>query len=381
MSRFDAPFPKDCTDKMFGEWSSFIGRRECASLLSLPRFDRQYRIPQFIQWHQLHNQTNIQCLSLSFQAQVTEVWPDMKQKLDGMKGKSSYTTFLVSDPEWLIYSAPHIIPELERYVLEPYRCVSFLFFFENNIFDHNYFSLFKDHPFFFQNIWHQRLYGKEDIIHFFKHLKTLYKTSVPETVYEEIWNACNGYLWLSTEAFRYASEHKKCAFDNDALQFRLRAIWDEFNHDEQIALKNIVCKLPVTVDSMETLKYFQKTGLLTEKMELTVPLLSTFIHSLISEDTTLSEDQQGHIYIGSVCIDASLSPLERKLMHFFFTHKREVVSREMTAAAVWGEAGEDSYSDWNLDQSINRLRKRLHASGLIDEVIQTRKGKGYYVGL
>jgi len=100
---------------------------------------------------------------------------------------------------------------------------------------------------------------------------------------------------------------------------------------------------------------------------------------VINAETILSLDVRGHIYVGPVCIDTSLSPIEKKLLHFFLSHRDEIISREQTAEMIWGKDRGDSFSDWNLDQSIKRLRSRLHALGIAKEIIRTVKKKGYYV--
>jgi len=381
MGRYDAPFPNKRIDHMFSTWASFIERKECASLLSLPRFDRYYRIPQFINWYAKHGQPKTQCISLSFQGLVSEVWPEIKTKLDAYRDAASYTTFLVSDPEWLINNAPHIIPQLQQYVLDPYRSVSFLFFFERNIFDAAYYPLFKPYSLFLQNVWYQQLYEKADVQHYLHHLTNLYGTTIAEPIYEDIWKQCNGYIWLSTEYLRIVCEHKKFSIDLESMQLRLKAMWEGYSVGEQRVLKQIVRGLPIHDDAKTIIEYFQKTGLVSKSMQLTVPLFAQYIVSVVMKETTLSEDTNGHVYIGPVCVDASLSPLERKLIHIFFAHKKEIVKRETIADALWGENSEESYSDWNLDQVVNRLRKRLRASGLMQDSIQTKKGIGYYVGL
>lgn len=381
MDRYDAPFPKKRIDHMFLTWLSFIERKECASLLSLPRFDRYYRIPQFVSWYAKHGLPKTQCIALSFQGLVSEEWSEIKKKLDVYRDTASYTTFLVSDPEWLINNAPHIIPQLQQYVLDPYRSISFLFFFERNIFDTAYYPLFQPYSLFLQNVWYQHIYEKADVQHYLHHLTHLYGTTIAEHIYGDIWKQCNGYIWLSTEYLRIVCAYKKFSMYQDSMQLRLKAMWEGYSAGEQLVLKQIVRKLPISDDAKAITEYFQKTGLISESIQLTVPLFEQYIVSIILKETTLSEDAKGHVYIGSVCIDASLSPLERKLVHIFFAHRNNTVTREDVAEALWGENSEDSYSDWNLDQVVNRLRKRLRAAGLMQDGIQTKKGIGYHVNL
>ena len=62
------------------------------------------------------------------------------------------------------------------------------------------------------------------------------------------------------------------------------------------------------------------------------------------------------IVINSVVVDSFFSKKERAAFRYFLSQKKEIISREQIAKAVWGNC--DSYSDWALDQFIRRLRKK-----------------------
>lgn len=174
MDYYDAPLPKEITKLMFGQWLSVIQRRECASILFLPCFDRYYRVTQFIGTLDEKTSKNIHCVTVSCQSFVTEIWDDFKKKLDALRHPTKYTVFLVLDAEWLLTAAPHFVSHLQEYILRPYRNASFIFFFERNLTHPIYSDLTRQCPALLQNVFMQSLYSHEAIDHFIQHMGKLY---------------------------------------------------------------------------------------------------------------------------------------------------------------------------------------------------------------
>lgn len=72
-----------------------------------------------------------------------------------------------------------------------------------------------------------------------------------------------------------------------------------------------------------------------------------------------------------------LTKNELRILSALLESKGEIVSRESLMDTLWAS---DCYIDGNtLTVNINRLRKKLEASGLTD-FIQTKRGIGYFIG-
>lgn len=286
MALFRDPLPIATTQKMFDQWVSIVKRYECGSIICLPRSDRHYRIAQFLSGLSKELQNEIQWVSVSFQSFATENWDEFLKRLEENKKLQKRIVFLVKDADWLLTAAPHLIPNLQDYVLQPYRKTSFLFFFERNILDKNTAHIVSSFPSLFQNVLIQPLYQQPEILHFILHLEQLYVFSLNMNEREKIWQQTRGYIWLTTEAVRNAHATGKLSFDHPAMYFRLQAVWEGFNHQEQQLLLAIVRNSKIPIHSDETCSYLLQTGFIAKEGDthvITVPILYRYIAQISSE--------------------------------------------------------------------------------------------------
>jgi hypothetical protein len=72
----------------------------------------------------------------------------------------------------------------------------------------------------------------------------------------------------------------------------------------------------------------------------------------------------------------SLSKTERRIISELTKSSKKFISREEVAEIIWGEASFEKFSDWAIDKTISRLRKKV---ALADPnfSIKTVKSKGY----
>lgn len=378
MGLYDAPLPKETTAMMFGQWQSVIQRRECVSILSLPRFDRHYRAAQFVGMFDKETSKPVHCVPVSFQSFVTEIWNDFKKKLDALRHPTKYTVFLVLDAEWLLTAAPHLTTHFQEYVLRPYRNVSFLFFFEHNLTLYNH--LTHQCPALIQNVITQPLYSREAIDHFIQHMGKLYGATFTKSNRERVWEQCGGYIWLTTEAIRNLHKCGALTFDHPEMKIRLKAIWDGFSDEEQGVLRTIVRNQAVEDERRYCLEYFQQTQLISEvqgKLQIVVPILARYIQENDASELVLRLDKTGEIFSGATRVTAIFTKKQQDLIRYLLAHKKELIARETAVRLLWGEAYEETYSDWCLDQAMKRLRVKLSSLGVGGPLIRTVKGQGY----
>lgn len=74
---------------------------------------------------------------------------------------------------------------------------------------------------------------------------------------------------------------------------------------------------------------------------------------------------------------AELTNSERKIMNALTEHKGSVVSREKLMQVLWNS--DEFVTDASLTVLISRLRTKLREVSEGEEVIQTKKGVGYYI--
>lgn len=75
-----------------------------------------------------------------------------------------------------------------------------------------------------------------------------------------------------------------------------------------------------------------------------------------------------------------LSSREAQILKLIFDNPTVVVTRESIAEIMWGDGWNEQYSDWSIDQTISRIRKKLSKIGLPSSVIRTMKGRGFQLG-
>ena len=181
VKNYNIPLPVITTERIFDQWISVINRHECASIISLPKFDRNYRVTQFLAEKQKTLEFDTRCLAISFQSLVSEEASEFIPRLNRLKSdKATQTIFFVLDSEWLLSATPHLIFQLQQYVLQSNRSTSFIFFFELDLFSPLYSPYVMQAPSFVQNVLYQKLYSPEDIDHFLQHMAKLYRFSLSE---------------------------------------------------------------------------------------------------------------------------------------------------------------------------------------------------------
>lgn len=379
MGYYDAPLPKEITELMFGQWLSVIQRRECVSIQSLPRFDRHYRVAQFVGMLDEETSKAVHYAPVLFQSLATEVWDEFVQKLNSLRHPTKYTVFLVMDAEWLLTAAPHLVSHLQEYVLRPYRNVSFLFFFERNLTHPIYNELTRQCPALLQNVITQSLYSQEAIDHFIQHMGMIYGVTFTKADRERVREMCGGYIWLTTEAIRNLHKCRALTFDHPEIKMRLKAIWDGFSNEEQGVLRTIVRNQKVEDERRHYLDYFQQTQLISEvqgKLRIVVPILAQYIQANDMDDLVLRLNEAGEIFSGATRVTALFTKKQQDFIRYLLAHKKEILTRETAARLLWGEAQEETYTDWGLDQAMKRLRMKISNLGG-GPLIQTVKGRGY----
>lgn len=108
-------------------------------------------------------------------------------------------------------------------------------------------------------------------------------------------------------------------------------------------------------------------------------MLEEYVASLC-RPKTLFTVSGGHVYLNGVPVTDTFSGNEVRVLQVFADAPASVVSRDAVAQAIWGTSWEDRYSDWAIDQTIGRIRKKMLRFDFPKTMIRTVKGKGFVYG-
>lgn len=381
MGLYDNPLPQKTADGMFSDWLSVIKRHECVCVLSLTPYDRHYRIAQFLtEKAEIFKRKKIRVISLTFRSIAVEEPTDFLNHLNKLVDKGArQNVIIITDAEWLIASAPQLLATITQVVLEPYRKVSFLMFFEKNILDSEYQSFTQNCLPILQNVGYLTLYKRDEMEHFIRHLENLYHWQMRVKDREMILDACGGHIWLITEAVRHLHQTGKVSFDHEAMRLRLQTIWQGFSPKEQEIIRKVIYQQEISVNENSELLFLLRTNLLYKldhKLAISVPILEDYIKSVASR-VSLQLNRKEQIVINGITSDSLLTKRENQLLTYFLRHKGEVITKDQIGELLWQDKWSDNGSDWAIDQVMRRLREKLSQLNIDKNIIRTIKGKGY----
>ena len=139
------------------------------------------------------------------------------------------------------------------------------------------------------------------------------------------------------------------------------------------------------IKSSHQAKFLQDTGVIDDDNKIFSPLLEHFIESKIGTKTQNGVPVSNGIYIDpktkTVYVDgkplkSETTPNEYKILHLLYKNKKKIVTREELANILWGENAIEKYSDWAIDRTVSRIRKKIGDSVQEPRFIETIKGRG-----
>lgn len=127
------------------------------------------------------------------------------------------------------------------------------------------------------------------------------------------------------------------------------------------------------VDYFKQLKIIEKVG---RKWVFLLPILEHVLNNT-NRDLSIRKNVDGELILGSYPLHNILTQNEYKTLTLLFNNKKSLVDRDALAKTIWGSVYLDKYSNWAIDKTISRIRKKLSSLGLNKDTIQIVKGKGY----
>lgn len=132
----------------------------------------------------------------------------------------------------------------------------------------------------------------------------------------------------------------------------------------------------VYIDSIPLLREFVNANVPTSEMSVAnrMPATQSVIAQQPADQIPYTKD--GNVYLGSQILGDDLSEREFELLSMFVDNYGKVVNRDSVAEVLWKSRSIEKYSDWAIDQTISRLRKKLPQT----ISIKTIKGRGFKLG-
>jgi len=91
--------------------------------------------------------------------------------------------------------------------------------------------------------------------------------------------------------------------------------------------------------------------------------------------------QQGNVYIDGVKTETDFTEREYHVIEYLDSQRGNICTREEIAKVIWKEQVSEKYSEWGLDQTISRIRKKLGDNGYKSKYIKTLRGRGFKLKL
>ena len=163
---------------------------------------------------------------------------------------------------------------------------------------------------------------------------------------------------------------------------KLEVIWGKFTAEEKNIIRKIYLGNIEQTDSLtHEYEYLKSIRVIIEKsdrIELGLPLLSKIIEKEMKLDIIHVKHDQ--IMLGKNNLTNTLTNKEKLLMLLLLNSKKKIISREVIAQTIWGDCWEEKYSDWAIDVLAHRVRKKLNAVGIDENLLKTVKKKGFVFG-
>jgi DNA-binding winged helix-turn-helix (wHTH) protein len=381
-------------------WISAIARRENVAVVFFPKTDRIRRLDQLIHDTGLQSALRERILFQQTRLDLVDDRRDLEQAI--MRGlqedlqHDGHTSFMdwIADLRTQAIRLVVVIPAAENLLTPSGRNMmtllsqltqetdgqlTVLSLFETDITHSLLQSQLPVSTSLFQNVFEYPVYMHEDTLQLVQYLAARWNAKLTPIEEEGICVQSGGHLWIASEAVRQCADGNSWSIDSEGMQFRLKSIYATLLSSERSVLeKKLSGARDYTDEERESMVHLKQLRVLDTKGACAIPLLVEYIRTIRSSIHQLQyDDVTQHITLNGVPIDNMLSRKERHLLRVLVQKINTVVSRDDVASAIWPHDTETHYSDWAIDQTIARLRKRLGELMIPSTTLRVIRGKGY----
>lgn len=372
-------------EKTFSEWVMIVNRRDCGSIIHLPKRDQLYRINAFIQSEAilrkyLKDYEKTQIVTLDLSSQPMDDQEDLEKFINyKIDSKNKRIILLVLDADKLIDEKISLASALNS-LYHQIPTLSILYFFGNNITYPEIAKKLSSNTTIYQNIQIFPYLSEKDSDYFIRYLEKKLNIYLSESLIKEIISKCGGIAWLIKEVIRQYSKTKspKLIFNHDELKTKISIIFDEFTNQEMQILEKIVKNNHIfSLEDQKIVKYFIKSSTLVKnksQYRFYSSLIEDFFRKKLTEKLRMEIINGRDLYVNGVNMNNYFSKREKKLLIYFINNKGIALNRDKVSKIIWDV---ESYTDWALDQFMKRLRNKLISLGFEKNFIKTIKNQGF----
>jgi DNA-binding winged helix-turn-helix (wHTH) protein len=225
------------------------------------------------------------------------------------------------------------------------------------------------------------MYGPEDSLTFIRYLSQKWDVKINTKTENKILADCGGHFWFIKEAMRHLTANRTINYGTEAMQFRIRSVYDSLLPIEKNVLKKIVLSQKISSpEENYTVNYFRKINFVDPEGHCLIRLYEDFFlnRKETSFHLNISEDK---IELNQIPLDRLFSRKEHRVIRYLLEKQDNLVSRDDIAKCIWPVKTMENYSDWAIDQIIARIRKRLKELSLPPSIVRTIRGQGFQLSL
>lgn len=389
------------------QWLDYLRLGENASVIFFPQTDRLRRLNQLFEDKELlehalgkkdkyvfqiidlninfvednrdfqeHVSRQLRTLRLSLEPASFESWMDYFRK------NNIRLVLVLLDAERYLTPVSRQVFEYIFYVTSKFSpTVTALSVFEQDITHPSFAPLHAKARDVLENVLYYPLYSMDDTLAFIRYLEEKWSVRLPKGMDKAIVTAGGGHFWLIKEAVREYVSSGSWSADSEGMISRLSTIYQYLLPSEQSLLaKSAKGNRVLTAEEEHSLIYLQHMRVYDSNGRILTRLLGEYAKKR-SESKGNLIIKDGKIYLNDVPIDKMFSKKEHRVLKGLLESAKEVISRDRIAGWVWPTKTQEQYSDWAIDQTIARLRKRLSDLNLSPDVIKSVRGKGYLLKL
>ena len=287
---------------------------------------------------------------------------------------------IILDADQLLDEKESILSHLD-WLYHSNKNLSIIYLFQKNITESSLTRRISPYTTLFQNISVYSYFDRISMSNFFNFREKSFKVKIPDDLKAKILENCGGSPWLTRQAIRHLSQAKdeKEIFSDEAMKIRLNILYQELSDLQKTVIEKILKEnYQFVTEEKQVLEYLLKTGLLIRRKstyKITIPIFEKFLQDKINSKLQIRLNSANQIILDDTLIDSFFSRREKKVLKLLIKNHAKIVSREELAGFIWGN---ESYSDWALDQLMKRLRNKLVKLGLDRKQIKTLKNQGFF---
>lgn len=245
--------------------------------------------------------------------------------------------------------------------------------------------------------------SREEADKIMENCATLFGAKLKKEQKDSVWENTRGHASLTKYTILYMVENDLDTIDpaeavmNSAIKARIQKILNSLTEGE-FAVIDLISHGTDTQEALsdfeEDVRRLLRSGIVEKKDDGSVEVFSPLISAYVLKTTTGKKRRKaastnnvssssrilldnGDVFIDGTIIDADLTKTEHDILKYMIKHANTIVTRDDIAEIMWPGNVKDRYSDWAIDRSISRLRKKLGDNAYSPKYIKTLRGRGF----